>query len=244
MREGLAPMGAEPRSLGPPAAPASTTCHACGGTAWRLGKRPSDEVLAVRISAAELLRPESAEVRQCSTTQQHQWPCARGSAPKGHHQVGTHIEGRRGDAGTHGDVPPAAVRLPRVLAGVCALVGGVALQHERTAAGLSTLHGVGAHPGTPRRSMRRGTELSPDCGHSRAAATCCNTQESSVAHQQRGRKGSLTSAGEGMMAPAGINVAVLAEALPGPAAMTFWTSKYLRTPPARGEPAIARVGSC
>lgn len=39
------------------------------------------------------------------------------------------------------------------------------------------------------------------------------------------------------MAPAGISVAVLAEALPGPAAMTSSTSKYLRTPPARGESA-------
>jgi hypothetical protein len=56
--------------------------------------------------------------------------------------------------------------------------------------------------------------------------------------------GSLTSAGEGMMAPAGISVAVLAEALPGPAAMTSSTSKYLRTPPARGESAAACVGKC
>jgi hypothetical protein len=57
-------------------------------------------------------------------------------------------------------------------------------------------------------------------------------------------KGSLTSAGEGMMAPAGISVAVLAEALPGPAAMTFWTSKYLRTPPAGAQSAVACVGGC
>ena len=46
------------------------------------------------------------------------------------------------------------------------------------------------------------------------------------------------------MAPAGISVAVLAEALPGPAAMTFWTSKYLCTPPAKGESAVPCVGRC
>ena len=42
-------MGADPRSLGPPAALASTTCCQQIGARWRLGKHLMHEVLAAMI---------------------------------------------------------------------------------------------------------------------------------------------------------------------------------------------------
>ena len=189
--------------------------------------------------------------------------CAR-RQPVSYATSTTHVEGVRWDGGANSYVSSAAVRLPGILAGVRALVGGVALQQRTNGSGFEAARMMSVHflckvlKDDPKDSMRMassslltvgrqqdsGIQLSVDCVYSAGQQHDAAVYRTAVWHASNMVNGSLASAAAGMMAPAGISVAVLAEAFPGPAAMTFWTSKYLRTQPAKAESAVARVGKC
>jgi hypothetical protein len=128
---------------------------------------------------------------------------------------GDYIECRRGDVGKDGDIASAPVPLAGVFAGVRTLVGVIALQHcMRGVIGAGASHQVKAH--VLRRAVQDAHGLQDVRLEERYTAQ--------PMLQERGGK-QHTSAGDGRMAPAGIRVAVVVEALPGPWAMTFWTSK-------------------
>jgi hypothetical protein len=109
----------------------------------QVGSRPSREAPAARTIAVVLCSPGRIEATQTAMPPAGH---AQGGQPPSHAALTTHVEGVRGDLSTHGYIAAAAVRLPGVLAGVRALVGGVALR-QRT----NGLQGVDAHSGAPRR---------------------------------------------------------------------------------------------
>lgn len=144
---GVGADGCGPQELGAPSRPGVNHLSRGG---WpnvamlQIGKCPSHEAPAARTITVVLCSPGRIEARQTAMPP----AChAQAAQPPSCAAFTTHVEGVRGDLGTHGDIASAAVRLPGILAGVCALVGGVALR-QRT----NGLQGVEAHSGAPRRA--------------------------------------------------------------------------------------------